>query len=85
MCTDYPTCSGSTLDVGQQKYGLTDAAYASLSATLSGTPATLEMDLAKPTATTSASTDITYWGVAIPGGQAAGSYTGQNTFTATAD
>lgn len=85
MCTDFPTCSGSTLAVTQQKFGLTDVTYASLTSTLSLTPATIETVLAKPTATTSSVTDDLYWGIAIPNGQATGSYTGRNTFTAVAD
>lgn len=85
MCTDFPTCSGSTLAVTQEKFGLTNVTYASLTNTLALTTATLETVLAKPTATTSAVTDDIYWGIAIPSGQATGSYTGRNTFTAVAD
>ena len=87
MCTDWSTCSGGVILEDQQKFGLTDVTYASLSNTLTatGSPATITTILAKPTATTSAITDDTYWGVAVPGGQVAGSYEGQNVFTANAD
>lgn len=88
MCTDYPGCSsGQSFGPTQQKFGLTDVTYSSLSNTLAATttPDTVEVVLIKPTSTTTAVTDDTYWGIAIPVGQAAGSYTGQNTFTAVAD
>ncbi len=90
MCTDYPSCIGVTEGVmqpGQQKFGLTDVTYASLTSTLTATssPASVEIVLATSTATTSAVTDLSYWGIAIPSGQTTGAYTGQNTFTATAD
>ena len=87
MCTDWNTCSGGVLQPGQQKFDLTDETYASLSNTLAATssPATIPTVLAKPTATTSAVTEDTYWGIAVPGGQTAGSYEGQNVFTANAD
>lgn len=82
MCTDYPTCSGSTLAVNNQKYSLADVTYASLTGTLSGTPTSVQTNLAKPTATTTPQTVNTFWGIAIPSGQNTGSYTGKNTFTA---
>ncbi len=90
MCTDYSTCAGGAggvLQPSQQKFGLTDVTYASLSNTLAATtsPASVEVELATSTATTSAVTDLSYWGIAIPVAQITGSYTGQNTVTATAD
>lgn len=87
MCTDYSTCTGGVLQPGQQKFDLSDVTYASLANTLAATtsPATIELVLATSTATTSAVTDLSYWGIAIPNGQTPGSYTGQNTFTAVAD
>lgn len=87
MCTDYPTCSGNSFTQDQQKFDTTDTAYGSLTNTLAATssPANIELVLAKPTATTTAITDLLYWGIAIPGGQPTGSYSGQNTFTAVSD
>lgn len=87
MCTDYSTCDGGVMQPSQQKYGLSDVTYGSLTYTLSATssPDTRELDLAKPSATTSAVTDDVYWGIAVPSGQTPGSYTGQNTFGAVAD
>ncbi len=88
MCTDYPTCSANAFVESQQKFDLVASVdYASKTYTLAATttPATIQTILVKPTATTSAVTDIIYWGIAIPSGQAAGSYTGQNTLTAVAN
>lgn len=85
MCTDYPTCSGNTIPVGQQKYDLSDVVYSSLSFTLSNTPTQRETILAKPTATTTAITDILYWGISVLGGSVPGTYNGENTFTPVAD
>ncbi len=85
MCTDFPTCAAFVLDVAQQKFGLSDVTYASLSSTLALSPETMETVLAKPTATSTPVTDDVFWGIAIPGVQPAGDYTGRNTFTAVAD
>lgn len=87
MCTDYPTCTANTFTQDQQKFDTSDVTYASLSNTLAATssPATIELVLATSTATTSAVTEETYWGIAIPSGQPTGTYTGQNTFTAVGD
>ncbi len=87
MCTDYSTCVGGVLQPGQQKFDLNDVTYASLTNTLAATssPVVIELVLATSTATTSAITDLSYWGIAIPNGQTTGAYTGQNTFTAVAD
>jgi len=65
---------------------LADVTYASLTSNLSSTtPATTETVLATSTATSTTITDATYWGVAIPAGQANGTYTGTQTFTSVAD
>ena len=87
MCLSYPTCATGAFGASQQKHGLSDVTFASLTYTLAATssPATIELVLATTTATTTTVTDLTYWGIAIPSGQAAGAYTGQNTFTAVAD
>lgn len=86
MCTNYPTCTGGAMAPSQQEYSLNSFTYGAgtdLAATTS--PATVETVLAKPTATTTPVTDDILWGIAIPAGQTPGSYTGQNTFTATSD
>ena len=88
MCTDYATCAtpSQRVDDSQQKFSLSDVTYASLTNNLSSTTAaTIETVLATTTATTTAVTANTYWGIAIPNGKQAGSYTGEDTFSAVAD
>jgi len=84
MCTDYPGCSGSTMQSEQQEYSLNSFTYGA-GTDLTNSAVTVETVLAKPTATTSAVTDDVLWGIGVPNGQTAGSYTGQNTFTAVND
>jgi hypothetical protein len=87
MCTDYPTCSGGTIDVDQQKYDLDSGiAWASMDGdgddgTLSDTAHEVEINCLKTTTTGSPATKILYWKIKIPSGQTSGSYTGQNTFS----
>ena len=95
MCTTFTppggsgACSGDSFLPGQQKFDLasgqdyTTQKTFTLAATSS--PASIETVLATSTATTTAITDYTYWGIGIPSGQANGAYTGENTFTAVAD
>jgi len=95
MCTTFTppggsgACSGDSFLPGQQKFDLasgqdyTTQKTFTLAATSS--PASIETVLATSTATTTAITDDTYWGIGIPSGQANGAYTGENTFTAVAD
>ncbi|MBI1998886.1 MAG: hypothetical protein HYS73_00945 [Parcubacteria group bacterium] len=88
ICTDFATCAvpANRIDDDQQKFDIIDQTYASLTNSLSSTtPATIETVLATTTATSTAVTDDTFWGIAIPAGQANGAYTGENTFTAVAD
>jgi hypothetical protein len=87
MCTDYSTCAEDSFTQDQQKFDTSDVTYASLTNTLAATtsPATIELDLATTSSTSTNPTDTTFWGIAIPSGQAAGSYTGQNTVSASAD
>ena len=89
MC-DGGVCPNGYFVSEQQKYGLTDVTYASLTALPATTTSavTVQANLSKPVSTTSPSTNTattTYWGVGIPSGQASGSYTGTNTFTAVSD
>ncbi|MBI5005412.1 MAG: hypothetical protein HZC03_02315 [Candidatus Lloydbacteria bacterium] len=84
MCTTYPTCPTNFFGPSQQKFGASNVTYASLANLLSATatPATIQINLAKPTSTTTPITIDLFWGIAIPLGKAAGIYTGQNIFTA---
>ena len=88
MCQDdYPTCSSGAFTPGQQKFDTSDVTYASLTNSLSATasPATINLNMVKPTSTTTPVTTTLYWGVGIPDATPVGDYTGQNTFTAVAD
>jgi len=76
------SCSlGSTeIDVAQQKFGLTDVTYGSLTWALSGTPTARDFTL--PQRTSTAVTDDSYWGLAVPSTGVGGTCSGTNTFTA---
>jgi hypothetical protein len=78
---------GSSIPVGNQQYSSTTFTYGSCAICpfLSGTASNLELDLPKPTSTTTPSTDEVYWGLYIPLGTEAVPHTGQNIFYATAD
>lgn len=71
-----------SISASQQKYGTSSVTYASLSYSLSTSPTQRDLNLVKATTSTTPSATSTYWGLAIPAGQAAASYTGTNTFTA---
>jgi hypothetical protein len=79
--------TGSTIPVGEQKFATTTFTYASCSICtfLTGSATNFEVDLPKPTSTTSPSTDDLYWGINVPNGTGAVSHTGTNTFWATSD
>lgn len=89
MCTTFsnsslcPVSATSTIPQNQQRFATSAVPYASgtsLPATTS--PATLLIQIPKPTATSTPTSGTTYWGIAVPGTiSLAGSYTGQNTFT----
>lgn len=89
MCTNFslsnpcPVSATSTIPQSEQRYATTAAAYAT-GATLQPTtsPATLLIQIPKPTSTSTPTSGTTYWGIAVPAAiTLAGSYTGQNTFT----
>ena len=71
-----------TIASAQQKYGTSSVAYASLVYNLSTSPTQRDINVGKATTSTIPSASTTYWGLAIPAGQAAAAYTGTNTFTA---
>lgn len=71
-----------TIVAAQQKYSSTSVTYASLAYNLSTSPTSRQINLVKATASSTPSIQGTYWGIAIPSGKPAGSYTGTNTFTA---
>lgn len=70
-----------TINVGQQKYATSSIAYSSATA-LSGTATEFELNVKKPTTTSALPWKNVYWGLQVPGGAGAGSYSGTNTFSA---
>ncbi len=76
-----------SIPVGQQKVATSTFTYASCSVcqALTGSASTFEVDLPKPTATTSAISDDLFWGINVPINTAATTLTGTNTFLATGD
>ncbi len=90
MCTTFspsslcPVSATSTIPQSEQRYSTTSAAAYATATVLQPTtsPATLLIQIPKPTATSTPTSGTTYWGIAVPAAiTLAGSYTGQNTFT----
>lgn len=81
------TDDGNVIDVPYQEYSTTSAPYDNYGdgTDLATSTVEFELELAKSTATTTQSTSNIYWGLAVPGGQATGVYSGQNTFGAVRD
>ncbi len=81
------TNGASSIPAANQKYATTTFTYAScvICSALSGTASTFEMDLPKPTSTTTPVTDDLYWGVYVPMGVSGVTHNGQTTFYATGD
>ena len=65
-----------------EKYGTSSVTYGSLSYTLSAAATTQQVHQPHATASSSAATTSTFWGLVVPTGTIAGTYTGTNTFTA---
>jgi hypothetical protein len=89
MCTTYgpstpcPVSATSTIPESEQHYASSSLAYGSGNAlTASSSPTLFQIQILKPTSTTTPSKKTTYWGINVPGTiSLAGSYTGRNTFT----
>jgi CheY-like chemotaxis protein len=84
LCTDYPTCAGGGIPIGNQQYKTTTFTYGAGTA-LTSTPTWVNITIAKPTATPSNSTANLYWGLGLPNPLPAGSYTGSITVSAVTD
>lgn len=89
MCTTYttsqhcPVSATSTIPESEQVYATSSVTYAQGVALSSTTAAELELNVLKPTATSTQTTGSTYWGIRVPGViTLAGSYKGENTFVA---
>ena len=74
--TDMSDGSGHTIAVGQQKYSSSSNMGDWVGTALTASPTTYNLDLPKPTATTSNSYDDLYWMIKIPDPQYPGSYSG---------
>jgi len=73
--------SGSfSIPVGQQHFATASVPYASGTTLLANPGSTVAINLPKPTSTAVAQTSAFYWGIAIPSGQMATTYTGGNSF-----
>lgn len=91
MCTNYPTCSASTIARAQQHWDETNSFtwgtgdYALIQTVTGTTEATgcTNRTIAVTSAHATPNTSAIYWKLQIPGTQATGSYTGKNYFTAT--
>lgn len=76
------TSGGNNIAVANQKYALAvSTAYAS-GTSLGGTPTEVELNVLKTTSSGSAQTKNTWWGLLIPNGTVAGTYSGTNTIVA---
>lgn len=80
MCTDYPTCSGSKINVGYQKYALASSTSYSSAIALSLTDTEVETNVFKPTST-SPSTKSLWGGLLVPSGTNPGVYSGAISIT----
>jgi hypothetical protein len=93
MCRTYttavtcPTSATSTIAERYQVFATSSVSYGTASSSgdfLSSTTAKeLEVNILKPTATSTQTSKLTYWGIEVPSTiTLAGAYTGENTFTA---
>jgi fibronectin-binding autotransporter adhesin len=81
------TADGSSIPVANQKFATSGFTYAGcvICTALSGSASTLEVDLPKPTSTSTPILDDLYWGVYVPLGVAGTTHEGQTTFYAVSD
>lgn len=84
MCTDYPTCAGDSIAVGQQEYSMSTFTYGS-GTDLTSSAFRIQFNLAKPTASPSTQTKNLYWRLGLDLGQNLGEYDGVNTVLAKND
>jgi hypothetical protein len=80
MCTDYPTCSGAKISIGNQKYSLSSSTAFSAAYALLTTATEVELNVPKPI-NTSPTTKSIWWGMLIPSNTSAGTYNSTTTIT----
>lgn len=85
--TDLTDGGASTIPVSEQKFASTTFDYSACAfcTTLATTSSAIEVDLFKPTSTTTPVVADVYWGIQIPFGTAAAPHQGSNTFYAVTD
>jgi hypothetical protein len=83
MCTNYPTCSGSQIAVGNQEYSLTSFSYGSGTA-LTSSLANLDTNIPKSSVIPSNSLAYIYWILGVPPETLPAVYTGLNTIVSIA-
>jgi len=81
------TAGASSIPAANQKFATSSFTYSScvICSALSGSPSTLEVDLEKPTSTSTPVTDDLYWGIYVPTGTAGLAHVGHTTFYAVGD
>lgn len=84
LCTDYPTCAGAVIDLAQQRWEYLNNTTEYISSTniLTNSYVDAPLNILKPNEIFTTRTGSIYWGIMIPSGQAAGTYTGTNTINA---
>ncbi len=76
------TAGASTIPAANQKFATSTFTYSAcaICTALSGTVSDYELDLPKPTSTSTPVTDDLYWGIYVPSNAAGLTHNGQNTF-----
>lgn len=83
VATECPPSSTSTIPAELQQFGSTTFTYGDGIAMSSTSVTELESNIPKSTSTSSPSSGVTYWGIAVPGTiSLAGAYTGLNSYQA---
>jgi len=80
MCTDFPTCSGSTIGIANQRYATASLTAFSSGTVLTTSPVSVTMNILKPINATPASKNL-WWGIYVPTDADAGTYYGNITVT----
>lgn len=84
LCSDYPTCSGSAIFVGNQQYSLSTFTYGAGTA-LTSSAVAVQLNLGKPTLSPSNSNTSSFWGIGLPSIVGAGVHSGSITISAKID
>ena len=82
LSTLCPSSASSTIPENKQVFASSSVAYASGFPLSSTTPYFFDLNIAKPTSTTTPTSGVVYWGIDVPIDiTLAGAYTGLNTFS----